>query len=64
MTKKEVREKIKAFKNAGFLKSFTDDQIKALVKLYEAEQKLLLKRFTEDEKFLFRVHDFKKFMIK
>ena len=62
MTKKEAHKKILAFQNAGLLDGFNDKQIDALVGIYQAEEKLMLSSFTNDEKFIFRIRDFKKNM--
>lgn len=66
MNRKEIRKKIKAFKNAGLLEGFSDEQLKNIEKLYINQQKFLLQeiKFNFDEKFLFRLHQFKNLMIK
>ena len=66
MKRKEIREKIKLFKNAGLLEGFNDEQLKNIENLYINQQKFLLEEvnFNFDEKFLFRLHQFKKFIIK
>lgn len=66
MKRKEIREKIKLFKNAGLLEGFNDEQLKNIENLYINQQKFLLQEvnFNFDEKFLIGLHQFKKFIIK
>ena len=67
MNRKEIRKKIKAFKNAGLLEGFSDEQVKNIENLYINQQKFLLNEikfnYNFDEKFLFRLHQFKNFIL-
>jgi hypothetical protein len=62
MTHKEVKQKIKAFKNAGLLEKFSKRELKSLAVLYYNMDLINRLKFTEDEKFLFFVNHYKKTM--
>jgi hypothetical protein len=66
MKRSEVRKKIKAFKNAGLLEGFNEEQLKNIENLYINQQKFLLQErkfnYTFDEKFLFKLHQFKTYI--
>jgi hypothetical protein len=62
MTKKEIRKKIKAFKNAGLLEEFSKKELECLAVLYYRIDLFNRLKFTEDEKFLFFVNYYKKIM--